>query len=75
MNAYSPIVAQNTEDISEDTAMQLSIGECLILSLFGSILLATISISAWSGILLALGHTQGGGRLGMLFRLWQNFQI
>ena len=31
MNAYSPVVAQNTEDISKDTAMQLSIGECLIL--------------------------------------------
>ncbi|MDJ0623831.1 MAG: hypothetical protein QNJ17_12760 [Desulfocapsaceae bacterium] len=53
--------------------MRLSIIEYIILTFFCALLFSTVCISVWSGILLAVGKTQGGGPLGMLFSIWQNF--
>lgn len=73
MNIYWPVISRNGQDFSEDAAMQFSVVEYIILSLFGAMLLATICISVWSGILLAFGNIEGGGPLGMLINIWQNF--
>ena len=73
MPTYSSVLAQNGEEFSEDAAMRLGMIENIILTLFCALLFSTICISVWSGILLAVGNTQGGGPIGMLFSIWQNF--
>ena len=61
---------EDVRDEVEDLTITLCNSEKLIVGSFLVFLLAIVVIAAWSGVLLYLGHEEGGGPIGSFIRLF-----